>query len=93
MDRQESRDFARYLLETGLDQVFREEIPNQVQKGVQAGHFVVLLPRPQLLLKSGVPRMDGQDQDDPQDRGDDGRGHVIHHGPRAQAPAGFGVQA
>ena len=73
----------RYLLETGLDQVFREEISDKVQKGIQAGHLVVLLPRPQLLLKSGVPWVDGQDQDHPQDCGDDGRGHVIHHGSRA----------
>lgn len=72
-----------YLLKTGLDKVFREEISNKVQKGIQAGHFIVLLPRPQLLLEFGVPRVDSQDQDDPQHCSDDGRGHVIYHSSRA----------
>lgn len=72
-----------YLLKTGLDQVFRKEISNKVQEGIQAGHFIVLLSRPQLLLEFGVPWVDSQDQDDPQHRGDDGCGHVIHHGSRA----------
>lgn len=72
-----------YLLKTGLDKVFREEISNKVQEGIQAGHFIILLPRPQLLLEFGVPWVDSQDQDDPQHGGNDGRGHVIHHGPGA----------
>lgn len=72
-----------YLLETGLYQVLREEISNEIQEGIQAGHLVVLLPRPQLLLEFGIPRVDGQHQDDPQHSGNDGRGHVIYHGSRA----------
>lgn len=81
--RDENIRTLHYLLKAGLDKVFREEISNKVQKGIQAGHFIILHPRPQLLLEFGVPWVDSQDQDDPQDRGDDGRGHVIHHGSRA----------
>lgn len=69
-----------YLLETGLHQVLREEISNEIQKGIQTRHLVVFLPWPQLLLEFGIAWVDGQHQDDPQHCGNDGRGHVIHHG-------------
>lgn len=82
-----------YLLKTGLDQVFRKEIANKVQEGIQAGHFIILLPWPQLLLEFGVSWVDRQDQDDPQHRSNDGCGHVIHHGSCPQAPTGFSIQA
>lgn len=70
-------------METGLHQVLREEISNEIQEGIQARHLVVLLARPQLLLEFGIARVDGQHQDDPQHCGNDGRRHVIHHGSRA----------
>lgn len=81
-------------MEAGLDQVLREQVPDQVEKGIQAADLLVLWScggpaAPQF----GVTRVDSQHQDDPQDGGDDGGGHVVHHGSAAHPAAGAGVQA
>lgn len=80
-------------MEAGLDQVFGEEVPDQVEKGVQAADLLVFgscggPAAPQF----GVPRMDSQHQNDPQDGGDYGGGHVVDHGSAAHPATGAGVQ-
>ena len=82
-----------YLLEASLHQVLWEQVPDEIEEGVQAGDVVVLLSLAQALLQFGVAGVDDEHQDDSQDSSDDGGGHVVHHGPGAQATAGFGVQA
>lgn len=81
-----------YLLEAGLHQVLREQVPEQVQEGVQTVDLLVLGGRaggfsPQF----GVPRVDAYHQDDPEDGGDDSGGHVVHHGSATHPPTGAGV--
>ena len=83
---------ATHLLEAGLHQVLGEEVPDEVEEGVHAGDVVVLLAVAEVGLQLGVPRVDDDDQDHPQDGGDHRGGHVVYHGPRAQTPAGLGVQ-
>lgn len=47
----------RYLLETSLHQVLREQVPDQIKEGIQAGHVIVLLALAQPLLQFGVARV------------------------------------
>jgi len=83
-----------YLLEAGLHQVLREEVPEQVQEGVHAVDLLVLRGRVRRRLapQLGVPRVDPQHQDDTEDGGDHGGGHVVDHGSAAHAATGAGVQ-
>ena len=83
-----------YLLEAGLHQVFREQVPDEVQEGVQTADLLVLGGRVLLLTapEFGVSRVDPQDQDDPQDGSYDRSGHVVDHGPGAHPPTGTSIQ-
>lgn len=83
------------LLEAGLNQILWKQVPDEVQEGVQAADLLVLghgagtaASAPQL----GVPWVDPQHQDDPQDGGDDGGGHVVYHGPATHPTTGAGIQ-
>ena len=48
---------VQYLLETSLHQVLREQVPDQIKEGIQAGHVIVLLALAQPLLQFGVARV------------------------------------
>lgn len=81
-----------YLLETSLDQVLWEQVPDEVKEGIQAGDLIMDVALSQLLLHLGVARVDDQHQDHSQDGSNDGGGHVVDHGPGSQTATGFGIQ-
>lgn len=85
-------ELCAYLLEASLDKVLWEEVPNEIEEGIQAGDLILDGALSQLLLHLGVARVDDQHQDDTQDGGNDGGGHVVDHGPGAQATTGLGIQ-
>lgn len=85
--------YVRYLLETGLHQVFGEQVPDQVQKSIQTGDFLVSSRHRGGFLEFWVAGVDRQDQNDAQYGRHHSGGHVINHGASAHAPAGFGIEA
>lgn len=82
-----------YLLDAGLDQVLREEVSDQVEEGIQTVDLLVpwgwwsRRASPQF----GVPRVDRQHQDNPEDGGNYSGGHVVHHSSTTHPATGFGV--
>ncbi len=82
-----------YLLKTGLDQVIREKVSDQIQKGVQTAHFLVLgggvdLTGPEFW----VPGVYSKHQDYTQNSSDYCGGHVVHHCSGAHSSTGASIQ-
>ena len=79
-------------MEAGLHQVLREEVSDQVEEGVQTADLLVLLDccRP-ASSQFGVPRMNPQHEDDPEDSSDYSGGHVVHHGSATHPATGAGI--
>lgn len=80
-------------MEAGLHQVLREEVSDQVEEGVQTADLLVLWGR--VLTASpqfGVPWVNPQYEDDPQDGSDYSGGHVVHHGSATHPATGAGIE-
>lgn len=79
-----SWDAVSYLLEASLNQVLREEVSDEVKKGIKTGNLIVLSSFSEILLEFWVSRVDEEHQDDSQHSSDDSSGHVIDHSSGAQ---------
>ena len=79
----ENHPWDSYLLKARLHQVLREEVSDEIEESIHAGHLVVLLSLSKIGLQLWVAGMDEQHQDHPQDGCDDRRRHVVDHGPGA----------
>ena len=79
----ENHPWDSYLLKARLHQVLREEVSDEIEESIHAGHLVVLLSLSEIGLQLWVAGMDEQHQDHPQDGCDDRRRHVVDHGPGA----------
>lgn len=87
-----SWDALSYLLEASLNQVLREEVSDEVKKGIKTGNLIVLSSFSEILLEFWVSRVDEEHQDDSQHSSNDSSGHVIDHGSGAQTTTWLRIQ-
>ena len=68
------------LLLSGLDNIRREAVPGKVHQGVHGGDVLLDRVGPLSLAVHPNTRLDGDDQTDAEDHGDEGGGDVVDDG-------------
>ena len=80
-------------LESGLEEIIREEIPAQVQEVVHDVHFAVFgVAVAQGGLRLHSARVDGQHQGQADEGADQGRGEEVDDGPQSDHAVHLGIQ-